>query len=72
MCAGAIIQARIPLVVYGADDPKPGPVKSLFSLLNDSRLNHRCEVISGILDTACGKGLTDFFQKRRDERRSRE
>ena len=69
MCAGAIIQARIPLVVYGADDPKAGAVKSLFSLLNDSRLNHRCEVISGILDTACGKVLTDFFQKRRDEKK---
>ncbi|MBQ6614810.1 MAG: tRNA adenosine(34) deaminase TadA [Thermoguttaceae bacterium] len=72
MCAGAILQARIPLVVYGADDPKAGAVKSLFSLLNDSRLNHRCEVISGILDTACGKVLTDFFQKRRDEKKTRE
>ncbi|MBQ3351295.1 MAG: tRNA adenosine(34) deaminase TadA [Thermoguttaceae bacterium] len=70
MCAGAILQARIPLVVYGADDPKAGAVKSLFSLLNDSRLNHRCEVISGILDTACGKVLTDFFQKRRDENKA--
>ena len=69
LCAGAIIPARIPLVVYGADDPKAGAVKSLFSLLNDSRLNHRCEIVSGILDTACGKVLTDFFQKRRDEKK---
>ena len=72
MCAGAILQARIPLVVYGASDPKAGAVDSLFRLLNDSRLNHRCEVISGILDTACGKVLSDFFQARRSEKRSRQ
>lgn len=65
MCAGAILQARIPLVVYGADDPKAGAVKSLFQLLSDSRLNHRCEIISGILDSACAQVLQDFFKKKR-------
>ena len=65
MCAGAIIQARIPFVVYGAADPKAGAVDSLYELLNDKRLNHRCQVISGILDTACAAVLTDFFQQKR-------
>src|SRR5437773_2287618 len=47
MCAGAILQARIPLVVYGATDPKAGAVASLFSLLDDARLNHRAQVVGG-------------------------
>ncbi len=65
MCAGAILQARIPLVVYGAADPKAGAVHSLFRLLNDARLNHRAEVISGVLAQPCGEILTQFFQKQR-------
>ncbi|MDR2756509.1 MAG: tRNA adenosine(34) deaminase TadA [Planctomycetaceae bacterium] len=65
MCAGAILQARIPTVVYGAVDPKAGAVDSLFSLLGDSRLNHRCEVISGVLAESCGAILTEFFQHQR-------
>lgn len=65
MCAGAILQARIPRVVYGAADPKAGAVDSLFSLLNDDRLNHRSQVISGILAEACGEILTDFFRRQR-------
>jgi len=67
MCAGAIVQARIPTVVYGATDPKAGAVDSLFHLLDDARLNHRCEVISGVLAKRCGQVLTDFFRQRRAE-----
>ena len=67
MCAGAILQARIPVVVYGAADPKAGAVDSLFHMLNDSRLNHRSEVVSGVLQDRCGQILTDFFRQRRAE-----
>ncbi|RIK72326.1 MAG: tRNA-specific adenosine deaminase, partial [Planctomycetota bacterium] len=49
MCAGAIVQARIPRVVFGALDPKAGAVTSLYRLLEDQRLNHRCEVVAGVL-----------------------
>jgi tRNA(adenine34) deaminase len=65
MCAGAILQARIPRVVYGADDPKAGAVRSLFQLLADSRLNHRAEVTAGVLAGPCGEILTRFFQQQR-------
>lgn len=65
MCAGGIIQARIPRVVYGATDPKAGAVQSLFHLLNDERLNHRCEVIAGVLAEPCGEILTKFFKQQR-------
>src|SRR5262245_23770549 len=49
MCAGAMIQARVPRLVYGADDPKGGAVHSCFEILSHARLNHRVEVVSGIL-----------------------
>jgi len=65
MCAGAIVQARIPRVVYGADDPKAGAVQSLFKLLNDVRLNHQCSVVSGVLSESCGTVLSRFFQRQR-------
>ena len=65
MCAGAIVQARIPRVVYGADDPKSGAVQSLFTLLNDARLNHQCSVVSGVLAEPCGNVLSRFFQRQR-------
>lgn len=65
MCSGAILQARVPRIVYGATDPKAGAVQSLFSLLSDNRLNHRCEVIGGILAQPCGEILTNFFQAQR-------
>ncbi|MEL6109237.1 MAG: tRNA adenosine(34) deaminase TadA, partial [Planctomycetota bacterium] len=58
MCAGAILQARLPRVVFGAADPKAGAVTSLFELLDDPRLNHRCEVTSGVLASRCGGVLT--------------
>jgi tRNA(adenine34) deaminase len=65
MCAGAIVQARIPTVVYGATDPKAGAVQTLYHLLDDPRLNHRAEVVSGVLADACGQVLTRFFQQQR-------
>ena len=65
MCAGAILQARIPVVVYGAADPKAGAVQSLYQLLNDERLNHRCEVTAGVLAEPCGQILSRFFQAQR-------
>ena len=65
MCAGAILQARIPTVVFGATDPKAGAVQSLFELLNDSRLNHRVETVGGILAESCGEILSRFFKEQR-------
>jgi tRNA(adenine34) deaminase len=65
MCAGAILQARIPLVIYGAADPKAGAVQSLYQLLNDPRLNHRCGVVAGVLAEPCGQLLSRFFQEQR-------
>ncbi|MDR2172228.1 MAG: tRNA adenosine(34) deaminase TadA [Planctomycetaceae bacterium] len=65
MCAGAILQARINTVVYGTNDPKSGAVNSLFNLLNDQRLNHRCNVVAGILAEQCGTILTEFFKTKR-------
>ncbi len=71
MCAGAILQARIPTVVFGATDPKAGAVQSLFRLLSDARLNHRCEVIHGVMQKECGEVLSQFFASRRLESKSR-
>lgn len=65
MCAGAILQSRIPRVVYGAKDPKAGCVHSLYELLQDSRFNHQCEVKSGVLEEQCGELLTNFFKNLR-------
>ena len=65
MCAGAILQARIPVVVYGAADPKAGAVQSLFQLLGDPRLNHRCEIVPGVMAEPCGQILTEFFRQQR-------
>jgi tRNA(adenine34) deaminase len=65
MCAGAILQARVATVVYGAADPKAGAVHSLYRLLEDSRLNHRAEVVPGVLAGPCGEILTQFFQNQR-------
>jgi tRNA(adenine34) deaminase len=65
MCAGAIVQSRIPLVVYGASDPKAGAVQSLYQLLDDSRLNHRAAVVAGVQAEPCGQILSQFFQEQR-------
>lgn len=65
MCAGAILLARIPRVVFGASDPKGGAVQSLHQLLTDPRQNHRCEVAAGVLGPECGQLLTQFFAAKR-------
>ena len=65
MCAGAIIQARIERVVFGASDPKNGAVVSLYHILNDGRLNHSAEVTGGILADECGEILSRFFREKR-------
>jgi tRNA(adenine34) deaminase len=65
MCAGAIVNARIPRVVFGALDPKAGAVQSLYNLLEDERLNHRCEVRGGILADECSELLSSFFRNLR-------
>ncbi|MDS9473367.1 tRNA adenosine(34) deaminase TadA [Sporosarcina pasteurii] len=69
MCAGAIIQSRIPRVVYGARDPKGGCVHSLYELLNDARFNHEAEVTEGVLADECGQMLTDFFRAIRERKK---
>lgn len=65
MCAGAIVLARIPRVVFGCDDPKGGAVRSLYTILSDSRLNHRCRVTGGVEAEAGASLLTRFFEERR-------
>lgn len=65
MCAGAIIQARVQRIVFGADDPKSGGVVSLYSILNDKRLNHTVEVMGGIKKDACADILSRFFREKR-------
>ena len=65
MCAGAILNARISRLVYGADDPKAGAVRSLFHILNNSALNHRVSVRSGLLEKECRLLMQSFFTKRR-------
>ena len=70
MCAGAILQSRVPRVVYGARDQKAGCVDSLYRLLNDERFNHECDVTEGILAEECGQILTDFFKALRDRKKS--
>jgi tRNA(adenine34) deaminase len=69
MCAGAILQSRIPRVVYGARDPKGGCVDSLYRLLNDPRFNHECEVTEGVLGNECGEMLTSFFKDIRERKK---
>ena len=65
MCAGAIIQARIQTVVFGAFDPKAGAAGSVMNILNAPELNHQCTVVAGILENECSKLIQSFFQARR-------
>ena len=65
MCAGALVLARVARVVYGADDPKAGAVGSLWDVVRDRRLNHRPEVVSGVLAEQCSAVLRTFFESRR-------
>jgi tRNA(adenine34) deaminase len=65
MCAGAMIQARIPRLVYGANDPKGGAVHTNFQILTDPRLNHQVEVTLGVLAEECAAVIHSFFAERR-------
>ena len=65
MCAGAIVEARIPLVVFGAGDPRSGAAGSVMDVLGTVELNHRPEVIRGVLREECGEVLKRFFRERR-------
>jgi tRNA(adenine34) deaminase len=69
MCAGAIVLSRIKRVVYGADDPKAGGCTSLYQVISDPRLNHRCELTAGVMAAECGNVLKEFFQERRPFRK---
>ena len=68
MCAGAIVLARIPKVVYAASDPKAGAAGTLYNILEDERLNHRVELVSGVLADESSALLKSFFQQRRRRR----
>lgn len=63
MCAGAIVLARIPRLVFGAYDPKAGACGTLYNITQDSRLNHQVELVGGVLRERCGSLLKDFFTK---------
>jgi tRNA(adenine34) deaminase len=65
MCAGAIVLARIPRVVFGAWDPKAGAAGSVLDILSEPQLNHSPEVLGGVLEAECAALLTDFFAERR-------
>ncbi len=65
MCAGAIFQARVDELIYGAPDIKAGAAGTLYNITNDARLNHQTTVISGVCEEECRKLLQDFFRKRR-------
>lgn len=69
MCAGALVNARIPRLVYGCDDPKAGAVRTLFTIGQDPRLNHRFDLTPGILATECSAQLTTFFDQIRKRRK---
>lgn len=65
MCAGAIVQSRIPCVIYGATDPKGGACDTLFNITSDIRLNHQATVLGGVMKEDCGAILTQFFREQR-------
>ncbi|MCK6481033.1 MAG: nucleoside deaminase [Planctomycetaceae bacterium] len=68
MCAGALVNARMGRLVYGADDPKAGACGTLMDLVSDRRLNHRMPVTRGVLAAECGAVLREFFRARRGRR----
>lgn len=67
MCAGALVLARIPIVVFGATDPKAGACGTLYNIADDPRLNHRASVFGGVMANECGGILTEFFAEKRAE-----
>jgi tRNA(adenine34) deaminase len=70
MCAGALVHARLKRLVYGADDPKAGAIRSVMQVLNHSSLNHRMAVCSGVLAGRCAEMVQAFFRRRREEESS--
>lgn len=67
MCSGAILQARVPEVVYGAKNPKAGCAGSIYNLLQDSRFNHYCELTTGVKEEECAALMKSFFKKFREK-----
>jgi tRNA(adenine34) deaminase len=65
MCAGALVQARLKRLIYGADDPKAGAIHSVMQVLNHPSLNHRMEIRAGVLAGRCAEVLQEFFRSRR-------
>jgi len=65
MCAGAAVLARIPMLVYGTTDPKAGACDTLYQIVSDPRLNHRCQLVRGVLADECGAILSEFFAAKR-------
>jgi len=65
MCCGAVVHARLARLVYGADDPKAGAVRSIMQVINHPKLNHQMEVIGGVLAGKCTQMMQSFFQRRR-------
>lgn len=68
MCAGAIVLARVDRLVYGCPDPRAGACGTLYDIVRDPRLNHRCSVRKGVLQGECSRLLTDYFLDRRKDR----
>ncbi len=67
MCAGGLVNARVPMVVYGCTDPKAGACHTLFQITSDPRLNHRATVVGGVLADRCSAILTEFFRRKREQ-----
>ena len=67
MCAGAAVLARLPFLIFGAYDPKAGACTTLYTITNDTRLNHRIHTVGGVLEEKCGGILREFFMLRRTE-----
>ena len=65
MCAGAIVHARVPRLVYGPQDPRAGAAYSLYNIVQDPRLNHQVEMTSGVLEEECATLLRSFFEEKR-------
>jgi len=70
MCVGAMVHSRIRRLVYGAKEHKTGAVSSQFQLLEENRHNHNIEVLSGVLESSCSQILSDFFQRRRKQKKN--
>lgn len=70
MCASALVHARVARVVYAADDFKTGAAKSAFQLMDHPQLNHRIEIVSGVMQEECSQLLSDFFRQRRKEHKA--